>query len=37
MQLEFARNSNSLIPPILEKFNVPFTHRYRPRAACGFI
>jgi hypothetical protein len=36
-QLEFARNSNSLIPPILEKFNVPFTHRYRPRAACGFI
>src|SRR5260370_41507977 len=27
-QLEFARNSYGLIPPILEKFDVPLTHRY---------
>src|SRR5450631_3068091 len=26
-QLEFARNSYGLIPPILEKLDVPLTHR----------
>ena len=27
-QLEFARNSYGLTPPILEKFDVPLTHRH---------
>src|SRR5258708_39960627 len=36
-QLEFARNSYSLIPPILEKFDVPLTHRYLIAYALAYV
>src|SRR5882672_5561975 len=36
-QLEFARNSYGLIPPILEKFDVPFAHRYPVAYALAYV
>src|SRR5882757_5605047 len=36
-QLEFARNSYGLIPPILEKFDVPLSHRYLMAYAMTYV
>src|SRR6267154_5463484 len=36
-QLEFARNSYGLIAPILEKVDVPLTHRYLMAYALAYV
>jgi hypothetical protein len=36
-QLEFAGNSNGLIPPILEEFDMPFIHGFIVTYAMAYV